>query len=60
VLFVFDWDIGRYMIGPDGEQNVPHKEWLSIFQDVLIEFSGNLRAQKRDDEFIGAKVLVIL
>lgn len=48
------------MIGPDGEQNVPHKEWLSTFQDVLIEFSGSLRAQGRDDEFIGAKVLVIL
>ncbi|KIK37706.1 hypothetical protein CY34DRAFT_810088 [Suillus luteus UH-Slu-Lm8-n1] len=47
----------KCMIGPDGEQNVPHKEWLSIFQEVLIEFSGSLRAQGRDDEFIGAKII---
>jgi adenosine deaminase CECR1 len=48
------------MIGPDGEQNVPHREWLSMFQEVLVEFNESLRIQGRDDEFIGAKVLVIL
>lgn len=47
------------MIGPDGEENIPHKEWLDMFQDVLDEFRESLRAQGRDGEFIGAKVLVI-
>jgi adenosine deaminase CECR1 len=48
------------MVGPDGEQNVPHREWMSMFQEVLVEFNESLRIQGRDDEFIGAKVLVIL
>jgi adenosine deaminase CECR1 len=45
------------MIGPDGEQNVPHREWLSMFQEVLVEFNESLRIQGRDDEFIGAKII---
>jgi len=48
------------MTGSDGEQNIPHIEWLSMFQDVLAEFRESLHAQGRDGEFIGAKVLVIL
>jgi adenosine deaminase CECR1 len=47
------------MIGLDGEQNIPHKEWLGTFQEVLAEFRESLRARGRDGEFIGAKVLVI-
>lgn len=47
------------MVGPDGEENIPHMEWLGTFQDVLAEFRESLRTQGRDDEFIGAKVLVI-
>ena len=47
------------MVGPDGEENVPHKEWLGTFRDVLAEFRQSLRARGSDDEFIGAKVRVI-
>lgn len=47
----------KYMIGPDGERDVPHKEWLSMFQDVLVEFNGSLGTQGKDDEFIGAKII---
>jgi len=47
------------MVGPDGEENIPHKKWLGTFQDVLAEFRESLREQGRDDELIGAKVLVI-
>ncbi|OAX42024.1 adenosine deaminase-related growth [Rhizopogon vinicolor AM-OR11-026] len=47
----------KFMIGPDGEENVPHKEWLRTFQDVLPEFRESLQAQGRDGEFIGAKII---
>lgn len=47
----------KFMTGPDGEQNVSHKEWLGMFQDVLVEFRGSLQAEGRDDEFFGAKII---
>jgi adenosine deaminase CECR1 len=59
MLPIFYRTIVRFMIGPDGEENILHKEWLGMFQDVLDEFRESLRAQGRDGEFIGAKVLVI-
>ena len=48
--------LGRYMIGEDGAQNVPHREWLLIFDEVQNILKADLKEQGREDEFIGAHV----
>ena len=45
------------MIGADGEENVPHREWLIAFDRVISEVKVELAKQGRADEFVGAKVL---
>ena len=44
------------MIGADGEENIPHREWLIAFDRVVNEVLGDLVNCLRGDEFIGAKV----
>jgi hypothetical protein len=46
----------RYMVGETGEQDVPHREWLLIFDEVQNELKAELKRQGREDEFIGARV----
>lgn len=46
------------MIGPDGQENVAHEEWIEIFDKTIISVKGELKAQNRGDEFIGAKVMI--
>ncbi|KAJ6488033.1 hypothetical protein C8R45DRAFT_1144863 [Mycena sanguinolenta] len=47
----------QYMIGEDGAQNVPHREWLLIFDDVQNTLKADLKEQGREDEFIGARII---
>ncbi|KAI0748685.1 Metallo-dependent hydrolase [Daedaleopsis nitida] len=47
----------KYMIGPDGEENVPHREWLLVFDRVLTEVKEELVQQGRGDDFVGAKII---
>ncbi|KAF7344583.1 Adenosine deaminase CECR1-A [Mycena sanguinolenta] len=47
----------EYMIGEDGAQNVPHREWLLIFDEVQNALKADLRAQGKEDEFIGARII---
>lgn len=42
------------MIGADGEENVPHVEWLKTFNLVVDQF------KKEHPDFFGANVLVSL
>lgn len=44
------------MIGADGKDTVPHREWLVIFDRVVGEVKEEMRRRGRGDEFIGARV----
>lgn len=44
------------MFGEDGQENVPHKEWLVDLEQVAEEFRQSLKQQGREDEFVGIKV----
>jgi hypothetical protein len=48
------------MIGADGQENVPHREWLLIFDRVLNEVMVEMKGQGREDEFFGARVSCIV
>lgn len=48
--------ICRYMIGEDGQENVPHRDWLLTFDRVLNEVKNEMEQQGRGEEFIGARV----
>jgi hypothetical protein len=44
------------MVGEDGQENVPHREWLRIFDKIMNEVKDDMKQQGREDEFIGARV----
>ena len=44
------------MVGADGQQNVPHSDWLRIFERVLNEVKTEMKEQGREGDFVGAKV----
>ena len=46
----------RYMIGPDGEENIPHREWLMTYDRIVKEVKVELANRGRADDFIGSKV----
>ena len=50
----------RFMVGADGLENVPHREWLRIFERVLNEVKIEMKERGRDGDFVGAKVRVFL
>ena len=41
------------MIGSDGEENVPHVDWLRTFNLVVNQF------MEEHPDFFGAKVLIV-
>ncbi|KAF9469287.1 hypothetical protein BDZ94DRAFT_1303779 [Collybia nuda] len=47
----------KTMIGEDGEDNIPHREWLVTFDRVLNEVQENMKRQGREGEFIGARII---
>ncbi|KAF7363649.1 Brix domain-containing protein [Mycena sanguinolenta] len=47
----------KYIVGEDGQDNVPHSVWLQIFDKTLTRFKADLKQQGREDEFIGARVI---
>lgn len=44
------------MVGEDGLENVPHRNWLIIFDRVLNEVKAEMKERGREGEFIGARV----
>lgn len=44
------------MIGADGQENVPHRDWLLTFDRVQNEVKDEMKQLGREGEFIGAKV----
>ncbi|KAJ7286068.1 hypothetical protein C8J57DRAFT_656702 [Mycena rebaudengoi] len=47
----------KYMFGADGQENVPHRDWLLIFDATQNRFKADLKRQGREDEFIGARII---
>ncbi|KAI0709749.1 Metallo-dependent hydrolase [Earliella scabrosa] len=52
ILFYF-----KHLRGDDGEEDVPHRVWLEVFDQILTEVKSTLAAQGRADEFVGAKII---
>jgi adenosine deaminase CECR1 len=53
------WDVPhiyRFMVGPDGKENISHRDWLIMFEQVVNEVKEDMNKQGRGDEFFGAKV----
>ena len=48
------------MVGTDGQKNVPHSDWLRIFERVLNEVKTEMKEQGREGDFVGAKVVSFL
>jgi len=44
------------MYDENGEQTIPHREWVILFNDVVKEVKAEMEAAGRGDEFVGAKV----
>jgi adenosine deaminase CECR1 len=44
------------MFTAEGEESLEHKDWLRIFQEAVEDVRQQLRAENREDAFVGAKV----
>ena len=44
------------MYGADGQENVPHREWVAMFDRVINQVKGEMVEMGRPNDFIGAKV----
>ena len=60
IPFVF-WEVSmnlfvRHMYGADGQENVPHREWLATFDRVVNQVKAEMVELDRPNDFIGAKV----
>ena len=44
------------MFGEDGQENIPHREWLLVYDSVMQEVKDELKLQGREGEFVGSKV----
>ncbi|GJE96443.1 adenosine deaminase-like protein [Phanerochaete sordida] len=47
----------RLMCTADGEETVPHREWLEAFDRILHDVRAELAAQGRADEFVGCRII---
>ncbi|KXN92283.1 Adenosine deaminase CECR1-A [Leucoagaricus sp. SymC.cos] len=47
----------KKMFGADGRANVSHREFLSVFNEVLNEVKAELKGQGQENKFIGARVI---
>jgi hypothetical protein len=46
----------RHMYGADGQENLPHREWLVMFDRVINEVKAEMAQRGRPNDFVGAKV----
>ncbi|EIN07184.1 adenosine deaminase, partial [Punctularia strigosozonata HHB-11173 SS5] len=47
----------KFMVGADGQENIPHRQWLVDFEKVLSDVKDELKQQGREDEFFGARII---
>jgi hypothetical protein len=48
------------MWAADGQESIPHREWLIMFDRVVNEVKAEMEPKGRGGEFVGAKVWSIL
>jgi adenosine deaminase CECR1 len=46
------------MYGADGQENLPHREWLVMFDRVINQVKAEMVELGRPNDFIGAKVSI--
>ena len=46
----------RHMYGPNGREDIPHREWVQMFSKIMNEVKDDMKKKGREDEFVGAKV----
>ncbi len=44
------------MIGPDGQENIPHREWMLAYDRAITEVKEEFAQQGGADEFIGSEM----
>lgn len=49
--------LAKFMTGADGQENVPHRDWLLVFDRVLRDVKNELKNQGRADELFGARII---
>ncbi|KIM79688.1 hypothetical protein PILCRDRAFT_823225 [Piloderma croceum F 1598] len=47
----------KHMFGADGNENVPHREWIEMFGKVVNEVKDDMKKKGREDEFVGARII---
>ena len=47
----------RFVVDADGNENVPHRVWVQMYERVLDEVKTSLEAEGRADDFIGSKII---
>jgi adenosine deaminase CECR1 len=46
----------RHMYGANGQEDIPHREWVQMFSKIMNEVKDDMKKKGREDEFVGAKV----
>jgi adenosine deaminase CECR1 len=46
----------RYMVGANGQEDIPHRDWIQMFGEIINEVKKDMKKKGREDEFIGARV----
>ncbi|PCH41724.1 Metallo-dependent hydrolase [Wolfiporia cocos MD-104 SS10] len=52
---VFFWH--KFMTGADGLANVPHREWLIVYEGVMNDIVEELKEQGRQNALVGSKII---
>jgi hypothetical protein len=53
---IFPDFVPRHMVGPDGQENIPHRAWVLMFEEAVSDIKAEMRELGREDEFCGARV----
>ncbi|KAF9555864.1 Metallo-dependent hydrolase [Agrocybe pediades] len=49
--------LNKYMVGADGQENIPHRDWLIMFDRVMNEVKQEMAQKGREGAFIGARII---
>ncbi|KAH7908872.1 Metallo-dependent hydrolase [Hygrophoropsis aurantiaca] len=47
----------KYMVGEDGQENVPHREWLITINKVAQDLKQSLKERGCEDDLIGIRII---
>ncbi|KAH9948004.1 Metallo-dependent hydrolase [Amylocystis lapponica] len=49
----------KTMVGADGQNTVPHREWVLIYERVINEIKADMKRQGRENEFVGSRIIYV-